>query len=269
MSLLLHLSDPHFGTEQARVMEALLRLVQAEPPTLVVLSGDITQRATPAQFAAARAFVDRLGPAPVLAIPGNHDIPLFNPLARLFWPYNRYRQAFGPALEPQFSSPEWLVLCTNTTRRWRHRNGDISPAQIERVATRLTQADARQLRLVVTHQPVAVTQPRDHQNLLRGHAQAVRRWSQAGADLVLGGHIHLPYVLPLRGQHPELPRALWAVQAGTAVSSRLRREAGNSVHRIRYRYNGQRAAEVERWDYDAHGGEFVCIATTDILPDAH
>jgi len=41
------------------------------------------------------------------------------------------------------------------------------------------------------------------------------------------------------------------------------------VHRIRYRYTGQRAALVERWDYDAQRGEFACMATTDILPDAH
>ena len=76
MSTVLQISDPHFGTEQAPVVEALAALADQQQPDLVVLSGDITQRARPAQFAAARAFVDRLG-VPVLAIPGNHDIPLF------------------------------------------------------------------------------------------------------------------------------------------------------------------------------------------------
>ena len=87
MSVLLQISDPHFGTEQAPVVDALLTLAHAQRPDLVVLSGDITQRARRAQFAAARRFVERLAPSALLAIPGNHDIPLFNPVARLLWPY--------------------------------------------------------------------------------------------------------------------------------------------------------------------------------------
>ena len=77
MSVLLQISDPHFGTEQPQVVEALVTLARLQQPDLLVLSGDITQRAQPAQFQAARAFMDRLG-APFLAIPGNHDIPLFD-----------------------------------------------------------------------------------------------------------------------------------------------------------------------------------------------
>jgi hypothetical protein len=68
-------------------------------PDVLVLSDDITQRARPAQFRAARAFVDRLG-ALVLAIPGNHDIPLFNLWTRLRRPYAHYSAAIGTELEP-------------------------------------------------------------------------------------------------------------------------------------------------------------------------
>ena len=89
MSVLLQISDTHFGTEQPQVVEALVALAAQQRPDVVVLSGDITQRARPAQFLAAKAFVDRLG-APVLAIPGNHDIALFDLWARLTGPYARY-----------------------------------------------------------------------------------------------------------------------------------------------------------------------------------
>jgi hypothetical protein len=99
MSVLLQISDPHFGTEQAEVVEALVMLARQQRPDLLVLSGDITQRARPAQFRAARAFTDRLG-APVLAVPGNHDMPLFDLWARLRRPYGRYIAAFGDDLEP-------------------------------------------------------------------------------------------------------------------------------------------------------------------------
>ena len=72
MTLLLHLSDPHFGTERAPVVAALEALVREQRPDVMLLSGDITQRATPAQFAAARRFVDRLALPALVAIPGNH-----------------------------------------------------------------------------------------------------------------------------------------------------------------------------------------------------
>lgn len=251
MSLLLHMSDSHFGTERAPVLEALRQLVHERRPALVVLSGDLTQRARPAQFAAARAFVASL-PAPFLAIPGNHDIPLYALATRLRAPYARYCAAFGEELEPAWSSPEWVVLGVNTTRWWRHKQGEVSPAQIERVAARLRQAAPGQLRVVVVHQPMAVIEASDRGNLLRGHAQAADAWAAAGAQLVLGGHIHLPYVRPL----PEPGgRPLWVVQAGTAVSHRVRGGIPNSVnvlHRV-----AADACAAERWDYDATRGRFA------------
>ncbi|MBX3683141.1 MAG: metallophosphoesterase, partial [Thauera sp.] len=75
---ILHLSDPHFGTERDDAVAAVRTAAQRLVPDLVVLSGDITQRARDAQFAAAGRFMASLGDAPVLAVPGNHDIPLFN-----------------------------------------------------------------------------------------------------------------------------------------------------------------------------------------------
>jgi 3',5'-cyclic AMP phosphodiesterase CpdA len=226
MSVLLQISDPHFGTEQPPVVEALVALARQQRPDLVVLSGDITQRARAGQFRAARAFVDRLGNAPLLAVPGNHDLPLFNLPARLLWPYGGYCQAFGNELEPVHSSDEWLVLGVNTTRPHRHDRGEVSARQIERVADLLMHATPRQLRVVVVHQPIDVIRPEDLTNRLIGHTAAQECWAAAGADLVMGGHIHLPYVMPLQG----LLRPLWAVQAGTAVSWRVRAGAPNSVN---------------------------------------
>ena len=251
MTLLLQISDPHFGSERLPVVDALLRLAHAQAPSLVVLSGDITQRARRGQFRAARAFVDRLGVATTLAIPGNHDIPLFNMAARLFSPYANYCREFGAELEPVFESDQLLVIGVNTTRFYRHKDGEVSAAQIERVAQRLKRATDTQLRIVVTHQPVAVTRAQEETNLLHGHVDAIRSWTLAGADLILGGHIHLPFVLALHQRFADLPRKVWAIQAGTAVSSRIRHEAGNSVNLIRYPglQLQRRCAVVERWDY--------------------
>ena len=198
MSVLLHLSDTHFGTERPQVVEALVALAARQRPDVVMLSGDITQRARPAQFRSAKAFVDRLG-APVLAIPGNHDIALFDLWARLTRPYARFAQVFGADLEPVAVSPDWLIVGVNTTRARRHSHGEVSGAQIARVASLLAAARPEQLRVVVVHQPLAVPEAGEASNLLRGHADAARAWAQAGADLVLGGHIHLPFTLSLHG----------------------------------------------------------------------
>ncbi|PKO66997.1 MAG: DNA repair exonuclease [Betaproteobacteria bacterium HGW-Betaproteobacteria-16] len=262
MSVLLQISDLHFGTEQAPVVEALVALARQQRPDLVVLSGDITQRARTAQFQAARAFVDRLG-APVLAMPGNHDIPLFNLWARLHHPYAQHAAAFGADLEPVHATPDLLVVCVNTTRAWRHKHGEVSSLQIERVARRLANAETTQLRIVVVHQPVAVTRAEDVQNLLRGHEAALRRWAAAGADIVMGGHIHLPYVMPLH----DLARPLWAVQAGTAVSSRVRNGLPNSVNLLRWGTaspDGQ--CLVEQWDFSSVEQAFVQVRCTEVRP---
>jgi len=120
MTMLLHASDPHFGTEQPAAVDALVQLVHEQRPDVLLLSGDITQRATATQFDRARAFVSRLQVPVILAIPGNHDIPLFNVMARMIAPYARYRHAFGRDLEPEFENDDVLVIALNTTRRYRH-----------------------------------------------------------------------------------------------------------------------------------------------------
>jgi 3',5'-cyclic AMP phosphodiesterase CpdA len=257
VSTLLQISDPHFGTEQPPVVAALLELARHLKPDLVLLSGDITQRARRDQFAAAAAFVAQLPPAPVLAIPGNHDIPLFNIAARLFTPYANFQRAFGDELEPFHDGEHMLVIGVNTTRPRRHKDGEVSEEQIESVATRLRSARAHQLRVVVVHQPVHVIRVEDLKNLLHGHEHAVMSWSAAGADLIVGGHIHLPYVRPLSDHFADLPRRVWAVQAGTAVSHRVRHEAPNSVNVIRHDLK-QVTCEIERWDFAASSREFRC-----------
>ncbi|MEY4563627.1 MAG: hypothetical protein RLZZ618_2904 [Pseudomonadota bacterium] len=265
MTTLLHVSDTHFGTERGPVVQALLRLARAERPDVAVLSGDITQRARRSEFMRARVFLDRLA-LPTLCIPGNHDIPLFNIFQRLFMPYSRYSALLHKELEPEFEAERLLVIGVRTTRRYRHEDGEVSAAQVARVQARLAQADPDVLKVVVTHQPVVVTQPRDKKNVLKRGELAVRTWVAAGADLVLAGHIHLPFVVPLHRRFSDLPRTAWAVNAGTAVSSRLRFEANNSVNIIRYGgpRNQRRCAEVERWDFVPARTAFECVSREEL-----
>ena len=265
MSTLLQISDTHFGTEQPEVVRALEALAREKKPDVLVVSGDITQRATPAQFAQARAFCDRLQVKQMLALPGNHDIALFNLFTRVVQPYAAYRKAFGQALEQHLQTPSLSISTVNTTRWWRHKNGQVSTAQIERVCLQLSKATAQQLRIVVVHQPVHVLRAQDEHDRLIGWHAAVQAWSKAGADIVMGGHIHLPYVCELSAHVDALARRMWCVQAGTAVSSRIRREAPNSVNVLEFgAQTGDMHCAVERWDYQKEktGGSFTLVHTT-------
>jgi 3',5'-cyclic AMP phosphodiesterase CpdA len=267
MTVLLHISDTHFGTEESPVVAGIQALVRDQKPDALVLSGDITQRARSAQFAAARAFCDSLGIARVLTLPGNHDIPLYNVAARLFAPYAKYRKAFGQELEPELDFGDVLVIGVNTTRPERHKDGEVSREQIERVVARLRGAPREQLRVVVTHQPACVMRPEDEKDRLHGGEEAVQAWSRAGADLVLGGHIHLPYVSDVCSRVKEAPRTMYCVQAGTALSHRTRHGTPNSLNILRWEppANGDaRVCRMERWDYDLADARFEATKCQDL-----
>ncbi len=258
MTSIVQISDTHFGTEQPSVVQALEDHVREHQADLLVFSGDITQRARREQFASAAAFVRRVeadGVSDTLVIPGNHDIPLYNVFARLFTPYGNYRHHFGDELEPVFENENTLVIGLNTTHPRRHKDGVVTARQVEDVARRLRESDPRKIRIVVAHQPFGAMVPSDLSNLQHGAEPALQRWAEHGLDLVMGGHIHLPYVLPLSKQYTGLQREIWMVQAGTTLSTRLRGTSPNSFNRLKLHPGEQKKVCVERWDLQ--DGRFV------------
>ncbi len=279
MSTLLQLSDTHFGAEVASVMEALRRLVAQQQVQHALLAGDITMRATRLQFAAARVYMDSLPLCSYMVLPGNHDIALWRPWERLFWPYHRYQDFFPTAFDRD-GVIHWdlgaiQLIGVRTTRRYRHIQGEVSGAQIRNVCSRLQALPPDTLKLVAVHQPVLVIESGERKNLLRGAVQANAAWRAAGAAGVLGGHIHEPYVeLVPASRNNDAP--LWAIQSGTAISHRVRANYPNSVNLIRpcsaarppagpwHNPLGLQAPswQVERWDFDAHQQSFTCVSTT-------
>lgn len=254
MTDILQISDTHFGTEVPAVVEALRSHVREHGADLLVLSGDITQRARRGQFAAAQAFLQELEHprrCPSLVIPGNHDIPLYNLFARFLTPYRHYRRHFGETLEPVYEDDRLLVIGLNTTHPRRHKDGKVTAAQVTRVADRLEATDRAKLRIVVAHQPFGAMVESDLRNVQHGAEHALRTWAEAGLDLVMGGHIHLPYVLPLSRQYPALSREIWMVQSGTALSARVRGTSPNSFNRLRLLPGERKHVQVERWDFQA------------------
>lgn len=264
MVTLLHLSDLHFGAERPSVMLALDTLAQQLAPDMVVVSGDLTQRARPRQFAQARRFLAGL-PAPQLLVPGNHDIPLFNLWARWRDPFRGFRLTFGAPDCREAAVPEVLALGINSASP-RHRvNGVMDARQLAWVRQRLRESPPEQLRVVAIHHPLGMPEGAAHHDLLVDHQQFFAAQEVHQADIVLAGHNHYPGACALGAPHGQAP-GVWSVLAGSAMSHRQRAGQPNSVNVLRYQPQArQRTCTLERWDYDEQAGGFRQVDAT-VLP---
>jgi len=217
MTRIVHLSDLHFGALVPGLEQPLTARIRALVPDLVVVSGDLTQRARATQFAQARAFLTGLG-APVLAVPGNHDMPLHCPLTRLFRPFRAWDRGWSPEREPVWQDDRVIVVGVNTADPFAWRRGVIRRRQLERLGEVLARAGNR-ARVVVMHHPLEHL-PGEGQPLMRGAKLALAALPRLGAQVVLSGHIHVSHAGPFTAAP-----GLVFVQAGTGLSHRRKAEA--------------------------------------------
>jgi len=185
---LLHLSDLHIGATEAPAVErSLAALIERIEPELVVASGDLTHRGQPRQHAAAAAYLRSLGP-PVLAIPGNHDIPYTFParFRRTFDEFERHWET----TEPVFASDRLLVVGLNSVRAWRHQSGGIREPQLAHAREALAGAPADALKVVTLHHHLIGAPWRSRKKPVSRRSKVLAGLVDAGAELILAGHIH-------------------------------------------------------------------------------
>ena len=185
----IHISDLHRGTREAPALDdALVTLCHELSPELVIASGDLANRGRTTELEQAKALLDRL-PAPTLAVPGNHDIPYTFP-ARVTNPWDRFVAVFGTT-DPVLHTASAVVCGLNSARPWRHQGGRLDTARLEAAATALGDAPADALRIVVCHHHLAGAPWRASRKFpLKRRDAALKALAAAGAELVLGGHIH-------------------------------------------------------------------------------
>lgn len=194
-----HLSDLHFGKHDHSVVEALVPELRAQAPDLVVISGDFVQTGSEEEFRIARSFIDSID-QPVFAVPGNHDMPQFNLLTRLFNPYDRYRRYINADMEPFLELDGVAFLGLKTPRRFtpdfNWANGYLGRRQIERLEARFAVAAPTSMRVVVAHHPLLYPEATGAivQHRVRHADRALRAFASLGVRLVLSGHFHLSYV---------------------------------------------------------------------------
>jgi 3',5'-cyclic AMP phosphodiesterase CpdA len=185
---LLHLSDIHVGTKEAPEVEDSLRaLIERLEPEIVVASGDLTHRGRTHQHAAAAGYLRSLGP-PVLAIPGNHDIPYTFP-ARFTRTFRKFEKEWKTT-EPVFSSERLQVVGLNSVRAWRHQSGGIRESQLARARELLAEASEGALRVVTLHHHLLGAPWRSRKKPVSKRSEVLAGLVDAGAELILAGHIH-------------------------------------------------------------------------------
>jgi len=257
MRTIVHLSDLHFGTVDPAIVPALLDFIRTTRPDLVVISGDLTQRARTEQFLQAKQFIDAI-PFRRLVIPGNHDVPLHNVFARLFRMLDRFRKYISEDLEPFYVDDEIAVAGVNTTRALTGKNGRISRRQLRNLRERFASVAADRVKIVVTHHPFDLPPGVVGDRVVLRAKEAMQVLAQIPVDMLLAGHFHIGGTTRSATRYKVDNFSALIIAAGTSTSTRGRGQP-NSLNVIQIENTsvmiGQYRWQSARGAFDLFGSE--------------
>ena len=252
MRTIVHVSDLHFGRVDPALLAPLRVAIEAARPDLVVVSGDLTQRARSSQFREARDYLATL-PGPRIVVPGNHDIPFYDVVRRFLSPLARFRRYINDEPAPVYKDEEIAVVGVNTARSLTFKGGRINAGQVRGIVRQFEGLPEKVTRVVVTHHPFDVPDGGDEDDLLGRAPMAMAALAEAEVDVFLSGHLHHSNTGTTAHRYRIAGFAALVVQAGTATSTRERGEA-NAFNVLRI---GETRLTVETWRWGAAQAGFA------------
>jgi 3',5'-cyclic AMP phosphodiesterase CpdA len=224
MRRIAHLSDIHFGRVDDVVAEAVIKTVHEQCPDVVVVSGDLTQRARSNEFKMAREFLDRL-PKPQIVVPGNHDVPLYNLYQRFSQPLEKFQRFISPELVPTHVDDEIAIVGINSARSLTIKSGRVNAEQIDDARKTLAHLPDEILKIIVTHHPFDLPEGTDPDDIVGRATIAISELSDCGVEVFLAGHMHVSGIVDTAKRYKlNNGRSALVIQAGTAASVRGRGE---------------------------------------------
>lgn len=257
--VILHGSDLQVGKPyRPQVAEAFVTLAATLEPDLIVVSGDLTQRAKAREYRIVREFLGALPEGtPVVVTPGNHDVPLYRVWERILMPYRNWRRFMGPDLDTVLRVDGATVVALNSSAPRRAIvAGRIDPEQVAFAHRSFAASPESDARILVAHHHFYPTDPPEGGTPLPRARGLLEAFEEMGVDLILGGHVHQTHITPSRALVPGDGPGIPIVACGTTASSRGRGvEVGqNTLNVIRVDAS---AIEVTPHRMDAGAGHFI------------
>jgi 3',5'-cyclic AMP phosphodiesterase CpdA len=295
MFVLAHLSDPHLPAiprprltemagkrglglvnwhlrrrheHRAAVLDALLDDLSRQAPDHIAVTGDLVNVALPGEFAAARMFLERLGPPErVSFVPGNHDAYVRAALAQPHTHWSHYFAGDDPdgiASFPYLRRRGQLALIGVSTALPTGpfmATGRIGNEQMRRLDQVLARLPDDVFRVVLLHHPPIALAGDRLKRLI--DARAFRETlARHGAELVLFGHIHVSSLTLIDGPHHRIP----AISIASA-SATIRGEEPARYHLFRIaRESNAWTCEMVTRGFTADGAAIGEIARRPIMP---
>lgn len=239
----LHLSDLHFGRVKHETLQSLKEFITHRPEKLdlIILTGDLTQRAKKEQFLEAREFIESL-PCPVFVVPGNHDVPLYNVFHRFFNPYKKFRKYMGNCTKTYYEDDRVAIVGLWTVNNWKIAEGRLSSRQVKEACEKFKKVKPGKVKILAFHHPVLTSKKSSQKNL-------IEKVLEMKPDIMMWGHDHRSHADYFDHEKKMFPLL---IAAGTTISSRTRDES-NSFNWIGF-YDGK--IQVRNYSFNDESGQF-------------
>ncbi len=260
---LLHISDLHFGTIVETAVEALLHAVDEIKPDVVVCTGDVTQRCRTDELRGFVGLIDRLRPLPLVCLPGNHDVDWWPPWRRMTAPLHHWRAVVPEDVQRKSLRVGDVVLAAlPSVNPKRQVKGTITAESSSSLPPLWGDAVVR---VAYTHHPIALDRHPDGNDVVTNAPEAAVALCDAGVDVLLSGHVHVPFALTTEVPFPTLKRPYVLIGAGTSTSWRVRGLNPRSMQVIKVHGD---AVDVQRYENGEGHPRFAPVGTSHFRREA-